>query len=157
MITISKPFSWSTNLTAQLTQYPFSLNQFIKSKFIGFWCIFNWRRANNFRYQILQFSAILQNLFINFHCLKPINADWFNAKFYKTECDITIHLLSFYSVLTHFQQNKRNERLRDNFWAIARLFYFVYYLQNGEKFAFKPKFLEALRQFNSTHTFSTNV
>ena len=83
------------------------------------------------------------------YCLKPINADWFDAKFYKTECDITIHLLIFYSVLTHFQKNKRNERLRNNFWAIARLFYFIHYLQNGEKFAFKTKFLEALRQFKS--------
>ena len=78
------------------------------------------------------------------------DTDWFDAKFNKTECDLTIHLLSFDLVSTQFWQNEGNERLRNKFWAILQIFHFVYYLQNGEKFAFKTKFWEALRQFNLT-------
>ena len=66
------------------------------------------------------------------HCLKPINADWFDAKFDKTEGDLITHLLSFNSVSTQFWRNKSNVRLRDNFLAIALLFHFAYYFQNGE-------------------------
>ena len=73
--------NWSTDLIAQLTQYPFSLKI---SQIFYPRCVFNWRRTFNFRHQILQFSAILQKLFelISFHAqswakLLSRNTQWY--------------------------------------------------------------------------------
>ena len=40
-VSVSKPFPWSTDLTAQLTQYPFSFKESITSQVIDFKCSSN--------------------------------------------------------------------------------------------------------------------
>ena len=58
----SKPFSWSLNLHAQLTQYPFLFKVSISPWIIEFDWVSNWRTTNFFRLKILRFLSRHQKI-----------------------------------------------------------------------------------------------